>query len=206
MHNYAKTWLQFVFPFYIWLMLITIIISCYYSTMASKLFRKNPVQVLATLFLLSYTKIIRVVITVFSYTVLIYSDGFSKKVWLYDGNVEFLSGKHAVLFFVAFLIFVSLSAPYTMTLVSIQWMQRFSHYRPLFWVHRLMPLFDAYTGPYKLKNRYWTGLLLLVRVIFLPIFSTNFTNNPAINLLAVTVMSSIILTYLSSVGGYTRIH
>ena len=69
--------------------------------MASKLFGKNPVQVLATLFLLSYTKIVRVVITGFSYTVLIYSDGFSKKIWLYDGNVEFLSGKHAVLFFVA---------------------------------------------------------------------------------------------------------
>ena len=198
---YTKTWLQFIFPFYIWLIVIAIIISCYYSTMASKLFGKNPVQVLATLFLLSYAKIIRVVITVFSYTVLIYSDGFSKKVWLYDGNVEFLSGKHTVLFFVAFLIFVLLTVPYTVTLVSIQWLQQFSHYRPLFWVHRLMPLFDAYTGPYKLKHRYWTGLLLLVRVIFLPIFSTNFTNNPAINLLAVKVMSSIILTYLSFIGG-----
>ena len=82
LNAYAKTWLQFVFPFYIWFMLITIIISCYYSTMASKLFGKNPVQVLATLFLLSYAKIIRIVITVFSYTVLIYSDGFSKSMAL----------------------------------------------------------------------------------------------------------------------------
>ena len=64
-----------------------------------------------------------------------------------------------------------------------------------------MPLFDAYTGPYKAKHRYWTGLLFLVRVLLLPIFSTNFTNNPAINLLAVIVMSSIILTYLSFAGG-----
>ena len=198
---YAKTWLQFVFPFYIWFMVISIIISSHYSTVASKLFRNNPVQVLATLFLLSYAKIIRVVITVFSYTVLDYSDGFSKKVWLYDGNVAFLRGKHAVLFFAALLIFLLLSVPYTVTLVGIQWLQRFSHYRALFWVHRLMPLFDAHTGPYKTKHRYWTGLLLLARVISLPIFSTNFTNNPAINLLAVTVLSSIILAYLSFTGG-----
>ena len=160
---------------------------------------KKPVQVLATLFLLSYAKIIRVVIEVFSYTVLVYPDGFSKKVWLYDidGDVEFLSGKHTVLFVVSFLIFLLLSVPYTISLVCIQWLQRFSHYRPLFWVNRLMSLFDAYIGPYKPKHCYWTGLLLLVRVIFLPIFFINFTNNPAINLLAVTVMSGILLTCLA---------
>ena len=104
-------------------MVITIIISSYYSTIVSKLLGKNPVQVLATLFLLSYAKIIRLVITVFSYTVLVYPDGFSKKVWLYDGNVEFLRGKHSVLFSAAILIFLLLSVPYTVTLVSIQWLQ-----------------------------------------------------------------------------------
>ena len=64
-----------------------------------------------------------------------------------------------------------------------------------------MPLFDAYTGPYKAKHRYWTGLLLLVRMTFLPIFFINFTNNPGSNLLAVAVMSSILLTCLAFAGG-----
>ena len=198
---YAKTWFQFVFPFYIWFIVIVIIISCHYSTTVSKMCGKKPVQVLSTLFLLSYAKIIRVVITAFSYTVLVYPDGFSEKVWLYDGNVEFLSGKHTVLFIVSFLIFLLFSIPYTVSLVCIQWLQRFSHYRPFFWVNRLMPFFDAYIGPYKPKHRYWTGLLLLVRVIFLPIFFINFTNNPAINLLAVTVLSSILLACLAFAGG-----
>ena len=198
---YAKTWFQFVFPFYIWFMVSIIITSCHYSITVSKMCGKRPVQVLATLFLLSYTKIIRVVITAFSYTVLVYPDGFSKKVWLYDGNVEFLRGKHTALFVVCFLIFLLLSVPYTISLVCIQWLQRFSHYHPFFWVNKLMPLFDAYIGPYKPKHRYWTGLLLLVRVVFLPIFFINFTNNPAINLLGVAIITSILLACLACAGG-----
>ena len=65
----------------------------------------KPVQVLATLFLLSYAKIIRVVITVFSYTVLVYPNGFSRKVWLYDGTVELLRGN---IQFCLFLVFSSI--------------------------------------------------------------------------------------------------
>ena len=103
-------------------------------------------------------------------------------------------------YFFSFLIFLLLSVPYTLTLMFIQWFQQFSHYHLLFWVHRLMPLFDAYTGPYKAKHRYWVGLLLLVRGIFLPIFVINFTNNPGSNLLAISVMSSILLAGLTFAG------
>ena len=150
---YAKTWLQFIFPFYIWLMVITIIIASHYSSAASRLFGNNAVHVLATLLLLSYAKILRVVITVFSYTLLIYPDGYERRVWLLDGNIEFLCGKHIPLFIASLLIFILLSVPYTLSLISIQWLQRISHYHVLFWVHKLMPLFDAYTGPYKHQHR-----------------------------------------------------
>ena len=186
---YAKTWLQFMFPLYIWLIVILIIVGSHCSTTISRLTGNNSVSVLATLFLLSYTKILRVVITVFSSTTLEYPDGFSKRVWLYDGNIEFLKGKHAGLFVVSLLLLLLLSIPYTVSLVSIQWLQRVSHFSCLCWVHRLMPLFDAYTGPYKHKHRYWTGLLLLIRVIFLMIFTLNTTNNPAINLITISVIS-----------------
>ena len=60
---------------------------------------------------------------------------------------------------------------------------------------------DVYAGPYKAKHRYWTGLLLLVKVTFLPIFFINFTNNPGSNLLAIAVMSSILLACLAFAGG-----
>ena len=142
---YAKTWFQFVFPLYIWLMVITIIVASHYSTIASRLTPNNVLPVLATLFLLSYAKILRLVIIVFSSTLLYYPDGYRKRVWLYDGNIEFLTGKHIPLFIATFLLLILLSVPYTLSLVCSQWLQRISHCRLLFWVHRLMPLFDTYT-------------------------------------------------------------
>ena len=198
----AKTWLQFVFPLYIWLMVIIIVVASHYSTTASRLFPNNGLQVLATLFLLSYAKILRTVITVFTSTTLVYPDGFQKRVWLYDGNIEFLTGRHLPLFVVTLMLLILLSIPYTLSLVSIQWLQRVSHYRLLSWVHKLMPLFDAYTGPYKHNHRYWTGLLLLVRVMILTVFSLNRDNNPSINLLAIAVIALSLQMYVSFVKVY----
>ena len=68
-----------------------------------------------------------------------------------------------------------------------------------------MPLFDAYTGPYKHKHRYWTGLLLLARILFILIFSLNISNNPAINLLAIAVISSTIFGYLCFMRVYKKL-
>jgi len=71
MDTYAKTWLQLVFPAYLWTMMIVIIVSSHYFTWAAKLDGKNSVPVLATLFLLSYAKLLRVIISTFSFTTLI---------------------------------------------------------------------------------------------------------------------------------------
>ena len=187
---YVKTWLQFVFPLYIWLLVITIIVLSHYFTLAVRLSGRNAVQVLATLFLLSYAKLLRIIITVFQSTDLEYPDNSVRKVWLYDGNVDYLKGKHIPLFIAAlFLLLISL--PYTAVLLFIQYLQHWSSYRVLFWVKQLKPLFDAYTGPYKDRHRYWTGLLLLVRIVLFLIFSMNTQGSTEINLMA------IILTVLS---------
>ena len=69
---YVKTWLQFTFPLYIWsIALLIIVLSRYFKT-AARLSSKNALQVLATLFLLSYAKLLRIFITVFSFTVVTY--------------------------------------------------------------------------------------------------------------------------------------
>ena len=105
MEMYTKAWLQFVFPAYLSAILIAIIVSTHYSTTVSKfLIRKNAVKVLATLFLLSYTKLLNTIINALSYVTLSYPDGSQKPVWLYDGNVGYLSGKHIPLFLMACLM------------------------------------------------------------------------------------------------------
>ena len=193
--DYTITWLQFLFPLYIWLIAAALIVSSHYSTHVSNFIGNNAVQVLATLFLITYTKLLQLIIEVFSFTTLTYPDGYKKTVWLVDGNVEFLKGKHILLFLVT-VIYVLLSLPYTFILLTIQFLYRISHYRVMFWVQRLKPFFDAYTGPYKANCRYWTGLLLVARIILLMIFSVNHSNNTSINLLTIIFVSFGLLGWL----------
>ena len=193
--SYVITWLQYVYPLYIWLIAAIIIILSHFSSRISKLCGKNAVQVLATLFLISYARLLRLIIEVFSFTWITYPDGYKKAVWLVDGNYEFFKGKLVPLVLVT-IIFVLLSLPYTFTLLTIQFLQKLSHYPVLFWVRRLKPFFDAYTGPYKSQHRYWTGLLLVARLILLITFSVN--NNLSVNLLAIITVSVILLEWLSS--------
>ena len=100
---------------------------------------------LHALFLLTYAKLLRSIIGVFSFTTIVYPDGYNKVVWLVDENIEFLKGKHIPLFLVT-ILFVLLSLPYTLILLMIQWLLKISHCRVMFWVHKLKPFFDAYTG------------------------------------------------------------
>ena len=60
MDSYVKVWLQFAFPFYIWLIIVGMIILAKY-TKFYKVIGNNAVPVLATLVLLSYIKLIRTV-------------------------------------------------------------------------------------------------------------------------------------------------
>ena len=201
MDGYAKTWLQFLFPLYIWFIVILIIVSSHYFTTAAKLAGRNAVQVLATLFLLSYAKLLRLTITIFSSSILKYPDGSFRRVWLYDGNVDYLKGKHVPLFMSAMLVLLALSIPFTTVLLFIRCLQLKSKYRVLFWIGKFKPLFDAYTGPYKDKHRHWTGLLLSIRVILFVIASVNTLGIPSINLLATAIITACLFVYTFLFGG-----
>ena len=192
--GYVKTWLQFAFPLYIWLIVVLIIVFSHYSNKIAKLSGSNAVQVLATLFLLSYAKLLRIIITAFSFSWIKYPDK-SIKVWLYDGNVNYLEGKHIPLLVAAVVLLLAISVPYTGMLLFIQCFQKLSNHKLLSWIHKLKPLFDAYTGPYKDRHRYWTGLLLLVRAALFIIFSVNAIANPTVDLLAITLTAFCLITH-----------
>ena len=197
---YVKTCLQFVFPLYIWLIVVVIIVFSHYFDKIARLSGSNAVQVLATLFLLSYAKLLRTIITVFQSTQLEYPNN-TVKIWLYDGNVDYLKGKHIPLFIAALLLLL-ISLPYTAILIFIQYLQRRSSYRSrvLFWVQKLKPLFDAYTGPYKDRHRYWTGLLLLIRIVLIFTFSMNTHGSANINYLAIIIIVLLLLVYVALAG------
>ena len=190
--TYANTWFRFLFPLYLWFIAAVLIVSSHFSTYVSKLAGNNAVQVLATLFLLSFAKLFQLIIDVTSFTTITYPDGYRKAVWLVNGNIEFFTGKHTPLFIVA-ILFVLFSLHYAFILLTIQLLHKISHYRAMFWIHKLKPFFDAYTGPYRASHRYWTGLLLVARIALLITFSVNQHNNPSLSLLAIIVVSFALL-------------
>ena len=160
MDAYSKTWLQFVFPVYIWVLVGLIILICHCSQRFANLLGSNPVSVLATLILLSYTKILRTSIMAVSFADLHYQHHYIQRVWLYDANVEYVVGKHIPLFLVAMLVFFFLFLPYILLLLFGQWLQAISHLRIFSWVNsaRLKAFMDSYHAPYKLKQNIATGL------------------------------------------------
>ena len=194
MDAYSKTWLQFVFPGYLWLLVGLMIFTSHYSQRFANLLGSNPVSVLATLILFSYAKILRTFITAVYITYLEYPANYNRMVWLYDANIDYLVGKHIPLFIVAVLVFLFLFLPYTLLLLFGQWLQAISHLRLFSWVSsaRLKPFTDAYHAPYKAKHRYWPGLLLMLRFVLLLVFALNPQQDPNINLLAILVGTGLL--------------
>ena len=170
--GYIKTWLQFVFPLYLWLLVIAIIVGCRYSGRLSRLCGNNTVPVLATLILMSYTKLLRTITNSLMVNT-IQCEQYKWSVWYVDGNIHYLDGKHIALFAIA-LLFLITGLVYTGLVFSSQWLQRYSGKcckstsDPIV---QLKPLVDAYTGPYKDKYRFWTGLGMMARLILTIVFS-----------------------------------
>ena len=207
MDAYSKTWLQFVFPVYIWLLVGLVALISNYSPRFANMLGNNPVSVLATLILLSYTKILRTLIAVLYVTHLEYPPynqypSYSRKVWLYDANIDYLSGKRIPLFLVA--VFIFLFLPYTLLLLCSQWLQSISHLRLFSWVNRVKPFMDSYHAPYKAKHRYWPGLLLVLRFVLLLVFAFNPQHDPSVNLLAIQVGVGILQMWAWVSGGVYR--
>ena len=192
MDAYTKQWLQLIFPAYvIVLVAFVIVISERSSRFARLVGRGNPVATLATLILLSYAKLLRAVIDIFSFAVLKYPDGSNKMVWLSDATIPYLGGKH-ILPFLAAVIILALGVLYTLILFFWQWLQQLPRkwFTQLIWNTRLNSFMDAYLAPYTPKHRYWTGLLLFARVILYLMSVLNVSNNPRITLLAVNLIIS----------------
>ena len=202
MNAYVQTWLQFAFPLYLWIILGSIIVLSRYSSTVVKVVGSNAVPVLATLFLLSYTKLQCTIISAFSFTFIQHEDGNTPPVWLYDGNVPFLKGIHGVLFAASIITFLLIIIPFTLLVVFSPCLQSKSNHCTLRWIHRFKPLIDAYQSPYKDKFRYWTGLMLVIRNILLFVFALNTLGDPSINLATIVTVMLCLLTFTWFTGDF----
>ena len=200
---YWKSWLQFVFPLYIWGISGLIIISAKYSNRISKLMGNNPVSVLATLFLLSYTKLLRTSILTMSYSIVVYPND-KRAVWSLDGNIDYLGPKHLPLFAVAVAVLFFLCLPYTLILLLGQWLCQCNNRHISHMMFRIKPFLDAYYGPLKDKHRYWIGLLLISRAMIHVVQAVIPNKNPSVIVLAVSITVVVLLQLTAYVLGFYR--
>lgn len=188
LNEYFQTWLQFAFPLYVWFLISLIIFCSRYSILVSKLIGSDPIAVLATLLLMSYTKILKIVVEVYSSVDLDYPDGKKVTVWLKDANVPYMQSKHLLLTIVTSLVLILFFLPYTLLLLLGHQLYRFSGRKHLNWLmRRIKPLLESYYAPYNVHTRYWTGFLLLVRCALYIVFSYNSLGGERMSLLAIVI-------------------
>ena len=188
MDAYSKAWLQYAFPVYVWVLVGAIILASRHSTRIVRSLGNNPVAVLATLFLLSYAKLLRSIINPLYVTFLDYPSD-TKAVWLVDGNVNYLKGKHILLFLTSLLALLLLFIPFTLLLLLGQWIQAHSERKCFTWIsdYRVTTFLDVYHGPLKNKHRYWCGLLLVTRFFLFLVFAFNVNGDTSINTFAIAL-------------------
>ena len=202
MDAYGKTWLQFMFPIYVWSLVVIIISVSHYSTgKVARLFGRNPIAVLATLFILSYAKLLRTIIAALSVTYPEHPNNSHVAVWLYDGNIKYLGGKHVPLFIVAIVFLLFLFLPYTLLLLLSQWLQLMPKISSLISNYRIKPFLDAYHAPYNDKHRYWIGLFLCIRCVLFLTVIYNALGDPSVNLLSISSAVVGLLTLTSLFAG-----
>ena len=196
MTAYAQTWLQFAFPLYVWMLMGLIIVTCRYSVTLSKLIGHNPIAVLATLLLMSYNKVLKIMIDVYSFAILDYPQHNTRLVWFKDANLLFLGSKHLLLTVVTSLVLVFIFLPYTLLLLLGYKLHGFSDRKGLRWLNRLKPLLDSYYAPYNTHTRYWTGFLLFVRCVLYSVFLLGDTNKSLLSIIITfTALVCVVLIF-----------
>ena len=199
--SYSKAWLQFVFPAYLIILLIMVILMSKYSSRFAKLIgKRNPIATLTTVILLSYMKLLRNTKDIFSVAVLGYPDGLQKR-WLPDANIKYLHNKHIPLFLVAVTI-IFMGLIYTVLLLTWQCLLQTPHHKCLGWIRntRLNLFMEANLAAYSSKHRYWSGLLLLIRVALYFKIALDTTNQRGNNLLATGIICTCLL-FIKALSG-----
>ena len=191
MDSYVKMWLQLFFPSYLIIIAISIIIASRYSSRMLRLTYSRSLPVLATLFLLSYTGVLRVVLTVlFSYsTITDYPSGDKLIVWSIDASIPLFGIKFTILFITCLILFLIL-IPFNITLLFRRYLAQFRI------VNHLKPLLDAFQGSYKDKYCYWIAVHIILRSIFFSLYGFHIKLR--------LFLASIILVLFSACYGYLQ--
>jgi transcription initiation factor TFIID subunit 2/histone acetyltransferase MYST3 len=197
-----QAFIRLAFPAYVTCFVIVTIVACEYSPKFAKIIGKgNPVAVLATMILLSSAKFLNVVLP--SFSLLHWKPAFGSrnvdvtvlgniKTVIEEANNSTGFKIVSYLLFSLILIILPLYVIFSALVFSWQWLsaQYQGNNTLLKWVkyQKLHHFLEPYHAPYNGQHRYWTGLLLFVRIFLHVIALLNFSLDPRVNLVSVILI------------------
>ena len=221
MGPHTKLWLQLIFPVYLIVLMAIAAIIYHLLTLLRKKqkkfefyfrilgkFGRRIIPVLATIILLSYTKLLQVIFTVLSFTHLDYPDG-SRVIWLYNGNITFGKGTHLSLLIVSLILLVIVVLPYIVLLVLFPLIINIAYFksnkvvRYMKELNILKDFVDTYLNPYKYHPHcgvYWPALLLITRTFHVIVFASTL-GDPGVNLFVIIANTFLFVILNLAVGG-----
>ena len=171
MTEYDKAWLQFVFPLYLLCIVGVLAVTSRYSSYVERLTRKRAIPVMATIFLLSYSKILLVTAKVlFSFTTVHEIDRNKTDkmlIWKWDSCLSILEIKFILLFIACLLVFLLILLPQNFLLIFTKFSYKWKYV-----TRYLKPYLDAYQAPFKINQYYYFGIELLIHPIVFVVWNT----------------------------------
>jgi len=179
-------WLFLCYPLYYILIALLLIIASRYSVIFQRLTAQRALPVLGTLFLLSFTGLLRNVsygLFYFKKVTQLPGEHFTV-VWGIDTSVEMNEFRFIILYIVCTIFFLVLLA-FNVLLLFTKELLQFKV------INKIKPFLDVYLGPYKYGFSYWTGLQLLMRVAIFGLIAFDCNVNLMINTILITVLLCI---------------
>ena len=173
MNELAKALLQFVFPFYLFILVILIIIGAHKFNL--RIFKvefiaKRAVPVLATLMVLTYTNLIGVTIHAFRHSKVytITEDNIKREIrWLYQPELHYMQDQHLILAVLTIALSFFYLIPLTVVTLFGDLLRR-NCIRSLWFSHFL----DVFHGAYRWPLGFWLGVTLLIRLLMIVVRCT----------------------------------
>ena len=189
MDEFAKAIIQFMFPFYLFSLVIIIIIAAHKFNL--KIFRvrfvgRRSVPVLATIMLITYSGLINAVIYGLQYTTIYNVDsGTQQLVWLHQPELGYFRGKHIAVGILSLLVLLFYLLPLTIVTLFGDLFRMCS--RNLWYSHFL----DVFHGAFRYPFGFWFGTRLLFRIVFITLNIT--ANTPVVAYTIFLTTGAIIL-------------
>ena len=163
MDSYSKIWLQLIFPFYLILISVLIIILSRFSSRILRLTFTRSFPVLATVCLLSYCYILRITLTVlfFYSTITHVQSGHQRIVWSFDASVPLFGFKFTMLFITCLIIFLLLLF-FVIILFYAKYLSKYRYFKALL---------NAFQASYKDEYSYWIAVDIILRSLLFVLYT-----------------------------------